>query len=451
MQMLSDRQLPPQSIEAEMSVLGAIFVENGCIDEVHTIIKADDFYRQAHRLIFAAMARLTDRNEPIDLITMTGILKDRGELEEIGGGAYLYVLSDYVPMAANVAHYCRIVGQKSEARRLILALDEALKLAYSGGEVAEAVAKVEQSVGGYAGAARVVTMAESCMEAVKRVERRSENRGRIQGLSYGLLDLDRATSGMHPGELIIVAGRPSMGKSALAGNIVSSACAEGKSSLFFTLEMSRDDIIDRLAAGFDIPYQNIRSGNMEYQDWDRMVKGMAKMHDWRLVIEDTPAISLREIRAKARKQKNEGLDLLAVDYLQLMSVSDPKANRVQGIGEISRGLKQLARELEIPVLLLSQLNRGVDSRPDKRPMMSDLRDSGEIEQDADVILFPYRPAAYCQKCRDKVDDCDHNLVEHQAKAELIIEKQRAGERNLSIPVCWLGQYQRFSGIYREGV
>ena len=171
-----------------------------------------------------------------------------------------------------------------------------------------------------------------------------------------------------------------------------------------------------------------------------------EMNDWRLMIDDTPAISLREIRAKARRQKRDGLDLIVIDYLQLMSVTDPRASRVQGIGEISRGLKHLARELGVPVIALSQLSREVDKRMDKRPVMSDLRDSGEIEQDADVIIFPYRPAVYCDKCRDRVESSDHSYKEHQAKAEIIIEKQRAGERNLSVPACWIGQYQRFDSV-----
>jgi replicative DNA helicase len=241
-----------------------------------------------------------------------------------------------------------------------------------------------------------------------------------------------------------------MGKSALLGNVIADVCDEGGEGILFSLEMPRLDIVDRLCAGFHVKYQNIRSGNLSENDWPKLTKAAGRMHEWKFHIDDTPAISLREIRAKARKIARSGeLKILGIDYLQLMGVSDPRMNRNQAIGEISRGLKQLAKELWCPIVLLSQLNRGVDARADKRPVMSDLRESGEIEQDADVILFPYRPSAYCEKCRNKVDDGDHNCREHQAKAEVIIEKQRSGERNLSIPVAWVGEFQRFESLYQE--
>jgi replicative DNA helicase len=239
-----------------------------------------------------------------------------------------------------------------------------------------------------------------------------------------------------------------MGKSALAGNILAHLGASRKSGLLFTLEMSRGDIIDRIAAGHGVKYQNIRSGELSELEWSRLTKAMSEIHGWRLAIDDTPAISLRDIRSKARQQKRKGLDLVVIDYLQLMALPN-KESRVQGLGEVSRGLKQLARELDVPVVALSQLNRGLEQRNDKRPMMSDLRDSGEIEQDADVILFPFREAAYCPLCRDRVNDGKHNYREHQAKAEIIIEKQRAGERNISVPACWLGEYQKFEQLKLE--
>lgn len=435
-----------------MSVLGAVFVDNEAIDTAHGILRADDFYRPIHRVIFESMTALAERSEPVDLVTMTNELKRRGRLEEIGGGAFLAVLVDYVPMSANIAHYCRIVAEKAQERRLILHAKEAIELAHKGGELEAAVQKLEHAIQPTLNdqSNAPVAMVQCVREAVERIQVRHENKGKIQGLPYGLADLDAATSGMHPGELIIVAGRPSMGKSAFAGNIIGHACSSGKSGLFFTLEMTRTDIVDRLAAAHRIKYQNIRSGMLEEIEFLRLHKVLGQIAQWDMAIDDTAAISLRDLRAKARRKKKTGLDILVVDYLQLMSMSDPKANRVQGIGEISRGLKALAKELNIPVVALSQLSRSVDSRNDKRPLMSDLRDSGEIEQDADVILFPYRPAAYCEKCKDKVDDGEHDWKEHNAKAEIIIEKQRAGERNLSIPAVWLGEHQRFEAVSRYG-
>jgi len=437
-----------------MAILGGIFVDNDAIDTVHEILTPDSFYREAHRQIFKAMAALADRNESVDLITMTTELKSRGRLEEVGGGAYLATLVDFVPMAANIAHYCRIVVQNHQKRRLLSNAQEAMQILYDGGDVDEAITRMETAMQPVLDkrSSLPVGMEQAVREAVKRIEQRHENQGKIQGLPYGIAELDEKTSGMHPGELIIIAGRPSMGKSALAGNILANTGASGRSALLFTLEMKRDDIVDRIAAGHGrIRYQNIRSGQLREGEWSKITKVMSDLFHWKLTIDDTPGVTLRDVRAKAHRMKKEGLDLIVLDYLQLMTPSNTKDSRTQAIGEISRGLKQLARELNVPVVLLSQLNRSVDMRPDKRPVMSDLRDSGEIEQDADVILFPYRPAAYCAQCRVRYNGPDHNFREHQAKAEIIIEKQRAGERYITIPVCWIGEYQRFEGLEEEGV
>lgn len=444
---MENMRLPPQSIEAEMSVLGGVLLDHSEIETVHSILAPEDFYRESHRKIFAAMAALTDRNEPVDLITVSEQLKSAGYIDEIGGAPYLCTLVDYVPTSANTAHYCRIVAQKAAERRLMANAQEAVNIIQDGGTIDEAVAKLEAAIQpAIKQGSAPVAMSQSVREAAKRIETRYETRGTIQGIPYGLAALDKVTSGMHRGELIIVAGRPSMGKSAMAGNVLTNVCLSGMNSLLFTLEMSRSDIVDRLIAGQGIKYQHIRSGNLKDSEWAYISNAFSKLHEWRLSIDDTPAISLRDLRAKARRVKSSGLDLIVVDYLQLMSTTNNRESRTQGLGEISRGLKQLARELDVPIIALSQLSRAVDSRPDKRPMMSDLRDSGEIEQDADVILFPYRPAVYCQKCRDRVNDGEHNYREHQADAEIIIEKQRAGERNISIPACWIGEYQRFDAV-----
>lgn len=446
--MLDHRRVPPSSVESEMSLLGAVFVDNAAIDTVHSIMAVNDLYRESHRKILLAMTALADKGEPIDYITVHNVLKSRGELEETGGGAYLSVLVDYVPMAENVAYYCRIVSEKARERRLIISANEAVDLAYKGGRLDEAVAKLETAIEpSLEKQGEPVQISATLRDVIKRIEDRYESKGQMTGISYGLDDLDRVTLGMHRGDLIIVAGRPSMGKTAFVLNILKAACAESKASMLFSLEMSRLDNIDRMLASYSADYQRLRSGRLEENDWPKLTKAAGMMHDWTFPIDDSAILSMRDLRAKARRQKKNGLDVLAVDYLQLMQLSDPKMNLVQGLGEISRGLKLLARELDIAVVALSQLNRSVDSRQDKRPTMADLRDSGAIEQDADVILFPYRPAAYCDKCRDKIDDGDHDLKAHQAKAEIIIGKQRAGERNISIPVCWLGEYQRFEAVY----
>lgn len=448
-----DKQLPPQAVEAEMSILGGIFIDNEIIDTVHGALNETDFYRESHRAIFQAMARLNDRNEPIDLITTSTELKNVGKLDEVGGAAYLSVLVDFVPMSANTLYYCRIVAEKAERRRLITSAQEAITLAYGDGELADAVGKLETATApAEERNAQFVTMRQSVKESVDRIEFRHKNRGRLTGLSYGLDDLDAKTFGMHGGELIIVAGRPSMGKSAFAGNVGKSVAMEGKTALMFTLEMPRLDVTDRTVASYGIKYQNIRSGNLQEPEWMKMKNAMGRIQSIPLFIDDSPGLTLKDVRSKARRlKKQEDLSLVIVDYLQLMQLRDPNGSRVNGLGEITRGLKLLARELNIPVMLLSQLSRKVDERPDKRPMMSDLRESGEIEQDADVILFPFRPAAYCAKCRDRVDDHEHSYDEHQSMAEIIIEKQRAGERNQSVKVVWLGEYQRFENVYSGGL
>ncbi|MBJ6751352.1 replicative DNA helicase [Geomonas sp. Red421] len=446
--MITERGLPPQNIEAEMSILGGILVENAAIATVDEFLTQEAFYREGHRQIFKAMAGLCNRNEPVDLVTLSTELARMGALEEVGGASYLATLVDFVPMAANIAFYCRIVAEKAQERRLIAKAQEAVRIIYDGGTLEKAVEKLEHAIQPAIEkrSTAPVGMGEAVRDAIRRIEKRYEAKGDVQGLPYGLPALDKATSGMHSGELIIIAGRPSMGKTALGVNILANACTSGKSALLFTLEMSRVDIVERLAAGHGIKYQNIRSGQLGDAEWSKLAKVMGNIYGWKLSIDDTPAIGLREMRAKAYRQKREGLDLIVIDYLQLMALSDPKISRVQGLGEISRGLKQLARELDISIVALAQLSRAVDARNDKRPIMSDLRDSGEIEQDADVILFPYRPAAYCEQCKNRTDDARHTYRVHQAKAEIIIEKQRAGERNISVAACWLGEYQRFEAI-----
>lgn len=445
--MKTDR-VPPQNIEAEMSILGAVFVDNSAIDQVHGILVREDFYRESHRVIFGAMSELADQNEPVDIVSMTAVLKSAGTLEQVGGAAYLAFLIDYVFTSANVTYYCRLVADAAAARRVLQHAQAAMTKIYDGAPLEEVVSELEVATVPVA-SRRInepVVARDVLRESFREMERRFESRGQVQGIPYGLPDLDSVTDGMHRGELIVIAGRPSMGKTTLALNVLENVSALGLHGLLFSLEMSRQNNMDKIMASHGkVKYQRIRSGKFEDGDWGRMTRASEAINRWSLHIDDTPGISLREVRTKARRLKKSGLDVLVIDYLQLMTLS-ARDNRVQALGEVSRGLKQLARDLDIAVVALSQLNRGVDSRDDKRPRMSDLRDSGEIEQDSDVILFPFRPAAYCQKCKDKQDFGDHNTREHQAKAEIIVEKQRNGERNISVPVVWLGEYQRFESL-----
>lgn len=444
---MTTRQIPPQSIESEMAVLGGIFVDNAAIDTAHTLLTFEDFYRESHRLIFRAMSTLADKNEPIDLVTLSTVLKTAGDLDAVGGGAYLYTLVDYVPTSANIAFYCKDVVEKATSRKILECTKKAEGMIYANTPSDEVVAEIERAITSpEKQKSEPLSSGDALSLAIKELKVRSENRNAIQGISYGLYDLDVATNGLSRGDLVIVAGRPSMGKTSFALNILESACSKGHGGLLFSLEMSTANNVNKIiASNGGVKYQNIRSGRIEDDEWARITHATNRIYNWNMRFDDTPAISFRELRSKARRLKKRGLDLVVVDYLQLMTLPQ-KDSRVQALGEVSRGLKQLARELDLTVIALSQLNRSVDSRQEKRPTMSDLRDSGEIEQDADVILFPFRPAAYCQLCRDNVDDDQHNLAEHQSKAEIIIEKQRNGERNVSIPAVWLGQFQKFANL-----
>lgn len=449
--MTTDLRVPPQSVESEMSVLGGILLDAGATDVALELVTADDFYREAHRKIFKAMCRLNDRNEPCDLITLTHELHKTGDLEEVGGGAYIAMLVDYVPTAANIAYYCKIVVEKALERRLLQSAQDTMSMIHDKKPAAAVIEQMESSLtsftaktdkGGPVGAGELVR------ESMARTEKRRELTGDMTGMSWGIAELDKATTGIQKGEVIVLAGRPSMGKTALALNIVRSVCLNGHSAMVFSLEMGRVDCTDRILSDLgNVQFHHMRTGKLWDKEWGPLTNAHSQFSQWKLSIDDTPGVTLAKIKSRAKKQKREGLDLIVIDYLQLMGMPTTGSdNRTQALGATSRGLKQLARELDIAVVLLSQLNRSVDSRPDKRPLMSDLRDSGEIEQDADVIIFPYRPAAYCQKCRDKVDDPMHDLKEHQKEAEIIIEKQRNGERNLSIDVLWIGQHQRFENI-----
>lgn len=440
------RQLLPQSIEAEMSVLGAIFCQNSCAPTVTAIVEEGDFYRESHRKIFRAMMQLSDRNEPCDLITMVDLLRKQGELEEVGGAAYLATLVDYVPTAANVGFYCKIIKEKALYRRIIATGNELASIGWT--EAEQPLDEVEKLLSGLAQGKTAAAQAMPAKAVLREVVVRLQERhaGRADGLPYGLPELDRVTGGLHRGDLGIIGGRPSMGKTAAALCFARSACVAGAAVRFQSYEMDRRDVMERLLSTHgNVPYGSLRRGSLSTADFSRLERTKAEIEGWKLVIDDTAGVTLPRLKSESRRQKLQlGLDVLIVDYLQLMPVN-PKENRTVSLGEITRSLKQLARELDMTVLLLSQLNRGVDARPEKRPMLSDLRESGEIEQDADLVLFPFRPAAYCPKCQKRVNDADHIFAEHQALAEIGIAKHRNGEL-VTVPAVWLGQYQKFEAM-----
>jgi replicative DNA helicase len=434
------RKLPPQNIDAEMSILGGILLENEAINRVLDILVPEDLYRESHRKIMRAMIELNDHREPCDLITLTTILKKKGELEEVGGGAYLATLVDFVPTAANIAYYGRIVKEKAIARNLIRAATEIVTDGYDEqSEIEELLDKAQKTIFEIS-ENRVKTpyyqLNAILKDTIKYIGDLYEKKEHTTGVPTGFLDLDHKTAGFQRSDLIIIAGRPSMGKTAFALNIAqyASIYAEPRCPVaVFSLEMSKEQLVTRLLCSESrVDASRLRTGHLLDGDWDKIMRGAEKLFDAQLFIDDTPAISVLELRAKARRLKAEhDIGMIVVDYLQLMRGSGSPESRQQEISEISRSLKALAKELSVPVVALSQLNRGLESRTDKRPMMSDLRESGAIEQDADVIMFVYRDEVY-----------NKDNPEVRGKAEIIIGKQRNGPIG-TVNLTFLGEFTRF--------
>jgi replicative DNA helicase len=442
------RKVPPQSIEAEMSVLGGILLDNEAINRTLEMLTPDDLYRESHRKILRAMIELNERGEPCDLITMTDMLKKKGELEEVGGGAYLATLVDYVPTAANIAYYCKIVKEKGVARRLITAATEIVTQGYSDRtdieEMLDYAQKVMFDISEHRLRPAYYQVSEILTETIDNIQRLYEKKEHITGQPSGFFDLDKLTAGFQPSDLIIIAGRPSMGKTAFALNIAQYAAIhaeQAKPVVIFSLEMSKEQLVTRLLCSeARVDASRLRTGHLVESDWNKLTSAAGSLHDAKIFIDDTPAISVMEMRAKSRRLKAEkGIGMIVVDYLQLMRGGSNSESRQQEISEISRSLKALAKELNVPVVALSQLNRGLESRTDKRPMMSDLRESGAIEQDADVIMFVYREAVYCEKCKNRELVCDEN---HERNAEIVIGKQRNGPIG-TVNLTFMGEYTKF--------
>lgn len=431
-------KLPPQNLEAEQSVLGAMLIERDAILRAMDILEPDCFYRDAHRKIFEAIVSLMERSEAVDIITVTEELRRRGTLEDVGGVAALSHLANVVPTAANVEYYARIVEEKAVLRKLIHAASEIARQVYQGeDDVDDIMDKAENLIFNVAQRRRVrsyVALRDVLIDAYEQIESLYANKGQITGVPTGFIEFDDMTSGLHESELIIIAARPSQGKTALCLNIACHAAVRRKvPTAIFSLEMSREQLAQRmLCAEAGVNGHRLRTGTLTEDDWKRLSRALGWLSQAPMFIDDTPNISLMELRAKARRMKAEhDIGLIIVDYLQLMHTRGRAESRQQEISEISRSLKALARELQVPVLALSQLSRAVEQRQDKRPQLSDLRESGSIEQDADVVGFIY-----------------HNPEAEDNVIELIVAKQRNGPTG-SVPLVFLKDIGKFVNLERR--
>jgi replicative DNA helicase len=432
-------RLPPQNLQAEQCVLGSILLHQGALVKILEIVTPEDFYRDAHKLIFSAMVVLFEKNEPQDIITVTNILKDRNQLEHVGGPAYLSTLTDIVPVAANITYYAQIIRTKSILRRLILTCTEIASRCFEEqDEIDSLVDDAEQNIFEISrtkSSQDFQALSKIIPETFKRIEKLAEKKELITGVPTGYEDLDRITAGLQPSDLIILAGRPSMGKTALAMNIVQNAAIFNKIPVgIFSLEMSKEQLGMRMLCSVSrVDSQDLRTGFIRDPDWPKLARATGILSDAPIFIDDTPAIGVLEMRAKSRRLKAEhNIGLVVIDYLQLMRGRSSAERREQEISEISRSLKAMAKELNLPVIALSQLNRSLESRPNKRPQLSDLRESGAIEQDADVICFLYRDEIY-----NKSEDNPKRGI-----AEVIIGKQRNGPTG-TVELTFIDKYTTF--------
>ena len=435
----SGRMLPPQNIEAEQAVLGTILIQDKALLKVIDLLQPGDFYRDAHKTIYAAMMALFDKHEPHDLITVTGLLSDQNKLEDVGGAAYLASLTDIIPFTGTLVHHARIIRKKSILRRLIQTSTEVAARCYDAqDDIDTLVDEAEKTIFEIAHSKKgegFQPMSSVVPKAFDRINRLFDKQEHITGVATGYDELDRITAGLQPAEMIILAARPSMGKTALAMNIVQHAAMIGKVPVaVFSLEMSVESLALRMLCSLGpIDSQRIRTGRLIDSDWPKLTRATGMLSEAPIYIDDTPGLTVLEMRAKARRLKSEqDLGLIVVDYLQLMQGKSSSENRAQEISDISRSLKAMAKELNVPVLALSQLNRSLENRTDKRPQLADLRESGAIEQDADVIMFIYRDEVY-------------NRAEgnpNRGLAEIIVGKQRNGPTGV-IKLSFLGEYTKF--------
>ncbi len=441
----TEAKAPPHDVAAEAALLGAILLDNDRLNQIVSTTRPEQFYREAHREIYRGMLELANEHRPIDAVTLSEKLREHDTLKAAGGGAYLVQLSTETPAAVNVEHYARIVREKAIVRDVIGATRE---LADEGqrdpGDVMAFVERVQQRIFEVTASSlrtELQSMRDVIAETFRQIETLYQRKEKITGVPTGFSDLDNKLAGLQPSDLIIVAARPAMGKTAFALNILANAAMKTDvPAAVFSLEMSAQQLATRmLCAHARVGGADLRQGQVTDAQWAKLIKAVGDLSEAKIYVDDTPALSLLELRARARRLKQErGLGLVVIDYLQLMRGSELAArrSREQEISEISRGLKALAKELDIPVVALSQLNRGVESRSDKRPMMSDLRESGAIEQDADVVMFLYR------------DDYYNPDSEKKGLAEVIIGKARSGPTG-TIDLLFQGQYTRFDNYARD--
>lgn len=439
---------PPHSLEAEQSIIGGLMLDNQVWDKISTKLCETDFYRTEHRILFRAISALSKKDQPFDVVTLLDTLKSHNELDDAGGEAYLFELANNTPSVANVSAYADIVREKSVQRQLIAVATEIADSAYNpaGREVPELLDMAETKVfaigeqtGSDGGPENIKSI---LVRTVEKIDALYHNGDALTGVATGLTDLDEMTSGLQPSDLIIVAGRPSMGKTTLVMNMAEHvAIKSGKPVIVFSMEMPSDSLAMRMMSSLGrIDQHKIRTGKLDDDDWPRVTSAVHMLSEAALFIDDTPALSPSEMRARSRRVAKEhgSVGLIVVDYLQLMKVPGFNAeNRTAEISEISRSLKSLAKELQAPVIALSQLNRSLEQRSDKRPVMSDLRESGAIEQDADLICFIYRDEVYNEDSPDK------------GTAEIIIAKQRNGPIG-KVRVAFIGKYTRFEDLAFNG-
>jgi len=434
------KRVPPQSLEAEQSVIGSMIMDREAIESVKDTISDEDFYHPDLKIIYEVIVGLYNTNKPVDLVTLQSALQDRDVLDQVGGIEYLSKLAMAVPTSAHAKHYALIVKEKATLRKVIKASQEIMADAYDGSQPVDTVLNsAEENIFNIVqnrDSGEFTSVAELVNPMLTRLELLTKNQGSITGISTGFLDLDYRTAGMQPSDLVLVAARPSMGKTAFALNVVQHAAVhEKKVCAMFSLEMSKDQLLNRMVCSEAmVDAQKVRTGDLQDDDWTKISMGAVILAESPIYVDDTPGITIADMRAKCRKLKMEhGLDLIMIDYLQLMSGNGKTQSREQEISEISRGLKALAREMSAPVIALSQLSRACESRADHRPMLSDLRESGAIEQDADVVMFLYRDEYY------------NPDTEQKNQAELIIAKQRNGPTG-TVNLVWIGQYTKFKNM-----
>ena len=433
-------RIPPHSVESEQSILGSILLDKEAIITVSETINPDDFYKEAHKIIYESMIKLSNKSEPIDLITLTEELKKQGHLDDVGGISYITSLST---TTSNVKYYADIVKEKSVLRKLIKVSNDIINLGYDGSTKIEDVLEVAEKkifdISQEKTSDDFKSINSVLMDTYDMIEQLYTNKSEITGITTGFRDLNKKINGMQRTDLLLIAARPAMGKTAFSLNLVQNAALKGDASVaVFSLEMSKEQLVQRmLSAQSNVELSKLKTGKLNENDWPRIIDAMAVLSNAKIHIDDTPGIKISELRSKCRKLKMEqGLDLILIDYLQLMEGEGNNESRQQEIAKISRSLKIIAKELNCPVVALSQLSRAPEQRADHRPMLSDLRESGSIEQDADIVMFLYRDEYY------------HPDSDRKNIGEVIIAKNRHGETG-SVELVWLGEIQKFADKSRE--